>query len=105
MDVLKNTEGKLQPGNPSGKRYTSLTKSAIEKAVKADGPYLGSGREITNSSKNATPGKNQYKVALVIAPNSDYHWYVQNKNGYWSHKRGYLEAVSYTHLRAHETSV
>ena len=59
MDVLKTTEGKLQPGDPSGKRYTSLTKSAIEKAVKADGPYLGSGREITNSSKNATPGKNR----------------------------------------------
>lgn len=91
MDVLKTTEGKLQPGDPSGKRYTSLTKSAIEKAVKADGPYLGSGREITNSSKNATPGKNQYKVALVIAPNSDYHWYVQNRDGYWSHKQGYLK--------------
>ena len=89
--VLKTTEGKLQPGDPSGKRYTSLTKSAIEKAVKADGPYLGSGREITNSSKNATPGKNQYKVALVIAPNSDYHWYVQNRDGYWSHKQGYLK--------------
>lgn len=91
MDVLKNTEGKLQPGDPSGKRYTSLTKSAIEKAVKADGPYLGSGRSITNSTKNAKPGEKQYKVALVIAPNSDYHWYVQNRNGYWSHKRGYLE--------------
>ena len=91
MDVLKNTEGKLQPGDPSGKRYTSLTKSAIEKAVKADGPYLGSGRSITNSTKNAKPGEKQYKVALVIAPNSVYHWYVENRNGYWSHKRGYLE--------------
>ena len=34
MDVLKTTEGKLQPGDPSGKRYTSLTKSAIEKLLK-----------------------------------------------------------------------
>ncbi len=91
MDVLKKTEGKLQPGELSGKPYTSLTKSAIEKAAKADGPYLGSGRKITNSSQNATPGKNQYKVALVIAPNADYHWYVQNSDGYWSHKRGTTE--------------
>lgn len=29
-----------------------------------------------------------YKVALVIAPNSDYHWYRQNYDGTWSHKPG-----------------
>ena len=91
MDVLKTTEGKLQPGNVSRQRFASITKSDIEKAVKADGPYLGSGRKITNSTKNATPGKNQYKVALVISPCFDYHWYVQNRNGYWSHKRGLTE--------------
>lgn len=93
MDVLTKKEGKLQPGAASGKVFTSLTKSAIEKAVKADGPYLGSGRKITNSTKKATPGKNQYKVALVIAPNLDYHWYIQNRDGYWSHKRGHTEAT------------
>lgn len=94
MDVLKKTKGKLQPGDVSGERYTSLTKSAIQSAVKADGPYLGSGRKITNSSRDAVPGKNQYKVALVIAPNVDYHWYIQNRDGYWSHKRGYSEVTN-----------
>lgn len=34
------------------------------------------------------PGAKEYKVALVIAPGLDYHWYIQNKDGYWSHKRG-----------------
>ena len=29
-----------------------------------------------------------YKVALVIAEGKDYHWYRQNPNGLWSHKRG-----------------
>ena len=29
-----------------------------------------------------------YKVALVIAPNRDYHWYRQNYDGTWSHKPG-----------------
>lgn len=29
-----------------------------------------------------------YKVALVIAPNLDYHWYRQDSDGLWSHKPG-----------------
>lgn len=29
-----------------------------------------------------------YKVALVIAPGMDYHWYRQNPDGTWSHKPG-----------------
>ena len=29
-----------------------------------------------------------YKVALVIAPKDDYHWYRQDSDGYWSHKLG-----------------
>lgn len=29
-----------------------------------------------------------YKVALVIDPNTDYHWYRQNSDGTWSHKPG-----------------
>lgn len=29
-----------------------------------------------------------YKVALVIAPEQDYHWYRQNSDGTWSHKLG-----------------
>ena len=29
-----------------------------------------------------------YKVALVIAPGLDYHWYRQDADGLWSHKRG-----------------
>lgn len=91
MDVLKDTEGKLQPGELAGSKYTSLTEAAIFKAVQADGKYLGSGREIKRSSRDEKPGTNEYKVALVIAPNSDYHWYEQNSDGYWSHKRGLTE--------------
>ena len=29
-----------------------------------------------------------YKVALVIAPGQDFHWYRQNPDGTWSHKLG-----------------
>lgn len=94
MQVLLKENGKLQPGDASGKRFTSLTKKAIFKAAKADGPYLGYGRSIRTAEKNEKPKKNEYKVALVIAPNKDYHWYIQNKNGYWSHKPGLTKAVN-----------
>jgi hypothetical protein len=29
-----------------------------------------------------------YKIALVTAPNIDYHWYRQDSDGLWSHKQG-----------------
>lgn len=29
-----------------------------------------------------------YAVLLVISPNNDYHWYRQDVDGTWSHKRG-----------------
>jgi len=29
-----------------------------------------------------------FKVALVIDPGIDYHWYRQNSDGTWSHKPG-----------------
>ena len=29
-----------------------------------------------------------YKVALVVNPGVDYHWYRQDADGYWSHKQG-----------------
>lgn len=94
MDVICTTEMKLQPGQLSGKVYTSLTESAIFTAVQNDGPYLGNGRTISRADRDDTPGTNQYKVALVIAPNKDYHWYIQNSDGYWSHKRGQTEATN-----------
>ena len=49
-------------------------------------------RSRSESSENEKPGKKEYKVALVIAPGKDYHWYQQNKDGYWSHKRGLTQA-------------
>ena len=94
MQVACNKEGiqYCQPGYLSGKTFT-LSKDSIIKAVKADGPYLGNGRSIKKSKYSEQPASNQYKVVLFIAPGEDYHWYIQNRDGYWSHKRG-LSKVS-----------
>lgn len=76
----------FQPGYRTGNYYTSLTTSAIITAVKSDMADLG--RTIRSSSYSETPGSNEYKVALVIAPGTDYHWYRQDSDGGWSHKPG-----------------
>jgi len=36
--------------------------------------------------RNEKSSPNNYKVALVISPGVDYHWYRQNSDGTWSHK-------------------
>ena len=36
----------------------------------------------------STEKKEVPSIASVIAPGVDYHWYVQNSDGYWSHKPG-----------------
>src|SRR6185503_386238 len=34
------------------------------------------------------------KLALVVWPNSDYHWYRRDANGYWTHKPGGTQATN-----------
>ena len=96
MDVICNhtNKAKMQPGAMAGKKYKKLTKTDIINGVKADGPYLGNGRSICETNYLTKPGAKQYKVALVIAPNKDYHWYIQNSDGSWSHKRGSTQVTN-----------
>ncbi len=77
---------KLQPGGLAGQTFTSLTGSNIYNASKLDANVMS--RTIRASSYSEVPGYREYKVALVIAPGYDYHWYRQDSDGGWSHKRG-----------------
>lgn len=95
MDVVYFEGQKLQPGELAGDEYKELTASDLISSAKKDGPYLGNGRTLVESNANSTSTSKSYKVALVIDAQGymqDYHWYVQNSNGYWSHKRGFGEA-------------
>lgn len=76
---------KIQPGASSGQVYTALTTNNIVAAVQRD--KRGS-KNFYKTTENAKPPAGYRKVALVIAPGVDYHWYEQNSNGYWSHKQG-----------------
>lgn len=86
LNISTYSGHKLQPGEKAGQTFSSLTTSSIYSASLKDMPYLG--KKIRTSSYSETPGYREYKVALVIAPNYDYHWYRQDRDGGWSHKRG-----------------
>lgn len=84
----------MQPGEVSG--YTlssnSLTAANIINYVEADSNILGFSFEPIGKYDICSNGS--YKVALVIAPGVDYHWYRQNPEGTWSHKPGGTNIVN-----------
>ncbi len=79
-----------QPGYASGKMITkdTISKTNIINAVKKDVNYISKVKGFRIAGETEKPGYREYKVALVIAPGKDYHWYRQDSDGYWSHKRG-----------------
>ncbi|WP_342438157.1 hypothetical protein NSS79_02525 [Paenibacillus sp. FSL L8-0436] len=92
LNISTYSGHKLQPGEKAGNIFSSLTTTSIINAAQADMPYLS--KSIRSSSYSEVPGYREYKVALVIAPNYDYHWYRQDADGGWSHKRG-LTAIDF----------
>ena len=77
-----------QPGAASGERKAMRNEKlrtcpTVEKLTKSD-----LGNDFTNSKFYSTCPKGMSKVALVVDPGSDYHWYRQDKDGKWSDKAG-----------------
>jgi hypothetical protein len=70
-----------QPGQASGAIYSALTCAAVHPAAVNDDLIDQPG------ANNKCP-KEGHLVALVIAPNIDFHWYRKGRNGRWTHKPG-----------------
>lgn len=85
--VTSSQKDTVQPGYAGGSKYTTLTKSNIINAVMRDVNKISGLKGFREASETQKPGYREYKVALVLA-NNDYHWYRQNNDGSWSHKRG-----------------
>ena len=88
------------PGEMSGNSITGSDLSdattaynAILTAVQADAAYYGG--EINPIDFYEQPQEGFYKVALVLAPGIDYHWYRETENGQWVHKPGMTPATYY----------
>ena len=76
-----------QPGLAAAAEYTSLTCASVRPAAIADDLIDAP------SAHNRCP-KEGHLVALVIAPNWDFHWYRKGRNGYWTHKPGGTPATN-----------
>jgi len=81
----KRTDTFAQPGRAAGQMYTALTCEAVEPAAIADGILKLEGTDCPN---------NEMKIALVVAPDFDYHWYRLDSSGYWTHKPGGTPATN-----------
>ncbi|MGB8452917.1 MAG: hypothetical protein WCD89_11390 [Anaerocolumna sp.] len=80
---------KIQPGWLAGEEFSTISETSIINAVKKDLKVGGIiEKDIYETNKNTVPPDGYRKIALVIAPGVDYHWYEQNSDGYWSHKPG-----------------
>lgn len=91
------TDTFAQPGKATGNQYTypgglsGCTVAAPNKSVK-DGA-ISDCLENSPSADNKCP-KMGHLVALVIWPNTDFHWYRKGNNGKWSHKPGGTSATN-----------
>jgi len=85
------------PGEMSGDSITlsdlsdaTTAYNAILTAIRADAAYYGG--EVNPIGADEQPQEGFYKVALVLAPGQDYHWYRETINGSWVHKPSTLVA-------------
>lgn len=76
------TDTFAQPGRAAGSMYTALTCAAVQPASVRDALLAG------RASKTIQCPKEGHLVALVIWPNSDFHWYRLGRDGLWTHKPG-----------------
>jgi hypothetical protein len=83
-----------QPGKASGQQYTSLSGCSVASGQRSakDGAIADKLIDLPLAN-NKCPGKG-HLVALVIAPEYDFHWFRKGPNGRWSHKPGSTAAKS-----------
>ncbi|HEX4792884.1 MAG TPA: hypothetical protein VH370_03775 [Humisphaera sp.] len=85
-DWRRGSDDFPQPGNTAGyptPSHSQISADLLRSRAESDGLAL-----VKSGSENEPAPIGFYKVALVVAPGLDYHWYRQDPNGYWSHKLG-----------------
>lgn len=91
-DLIHNRPKRPQPGhvdpNMSIFKKQDYTREEITRRAIYDNP------SIYCTDPEATCEKGYYKGALVIDRYNNYHWLLQNSNGYWSHKPGQLPVTN-----------
>jgi hypothetical protein len=93
-DMRTNTFA--QPGRASGSEYTALTCASVGPAAVSDGLVLSSASDCGCTECCHT-------VALVMAPEFDFHWYRKGPDQMWSHKPGGTPATNLDNSGNHIT--
>jgi len=83
----QKTNTYAQPGRASGNIYSTINCSEVGDGARSDGLV------VTNCDIGCGCLKCCHRVALVIAPGYDFHWYRQDRTGRWSHKPGGTEVT------------
>jgi len=82
-----------QPGLASALKYTSLSGCTVAAGQRSAKDGAVADCLIDTPLANNTCPANGHLVALVVAPNFDYHWYRKGPDGKWSHKPGSTAAT------------
>lgn len=91
-EICSNLLMKSQPGYYRGFSRVSKNEKNCDTYINRtllDNPEI---YMIPNNSIKCQKG--YYKISLVSAPGQDYHYYRQDKDGYWSHKNGEGKATN-----------
>lgn len=88
------TDTFAQPGKAAGKQYTSLSGCAVAAGKISVKAGAMADALIDNPTANNICPTVGHLVALVIAPNADFHWYRKGNNGFWTHKPGSTAATN-----------
>lgn len=81
-DIKENQFSKPQPGKYSGLKKDYSSCDSMVKRVLADNP------DIQLASAESSCPNGFYKGFLALDRGKDYHFYRQDSNGFFSHKRG-----------------
>jgi hypothetical protein len=94
--------GKPQPGQLANAQATQMEDWAVRYAVMQDDRTRNAQqlqrlvplvRLVGEAVPDAANLPGYYLIALVTAPNTDYHWLRQDRTGMWSHKPGWSLAT------------
>ena len=94
--AMNNQQYVMQPGMHSGRsewNYANITNiNFLKEYIEWDSEAMNFTFEEIGRDDTCTQGT--YKIALVLDPGNDYHFYRQNPDGTWSHKPGTTEVVN-----------
>jgi hypothetical protein len=91
-DLIKDRPKRPQPGHTDPNITTFRKQDYTREEMTRRAIYDNS--EIYCVHPDTKCKKGYYKGVLVIDRYNNYHWLIQNSNGYWSHKPGQLDVTN-----------